>query len=687
MSETKPSVSNGGKPTPDQIRQLQIQKLIKSGKAFEFPSTSEEILKRFSNQPPSLNFHIYETHFRFNNSQGSNIIPKNSPMIKEFLHHILREEIPMEMSELIKDFAIKSYDGCLILQIYDHRNMIDTGSVGSTTTSAETSEDSSEDKPKLTKPKTYRSILKPTQLSLYYDLLFHTDSALTRFTDQLALQMEAEILTLTNRKLDLTVPLNPYLQEEYLHPPIEYPKKVYNENEDEYELVFLHRSEQQRPVRKLHQEEMFLHKSSDYEEIMFLLSDKYKRTDERDRKLMVIDNFTSSNSTSNIDSSDVATPLSPVSRSTTVGPDSKPKKDVSAISSTNVSTAGQFMRLRFIEDIRKRKEAQKAQKDATVAMAGSNGVNTIYQNNSINGTSPEKLMSDPSGIQRSQTPGSQSVATSTTSLNPQALRAQQLQQHQLRLQQQKQQAQAPNQPAPSQRHTQLPQPETSFNPNFNQQSQPMARRMSPQVSQLPYSPQPYQSPQMTNSQPNNMGNNVRNPRMQQLQQQMPLNGQNQQFLNQPQNPTSTGSASDQQGSSNRPQSVQNQSMRQLMQQQQQHIFQTTLNAQEQQLFKQLQGKMSALINMGNTGITPNKTRLSQQQQQQALQQAKIFQQQMFQKFPTYFQKLKQVQLLAQQRRVQLQQQQQQQQQQLQLPQQFSPDMMSSGGLKRTYRKN
>lgn len=768
---------NGNQSLPgpqkdQQLLQIQLQVKGKPNKKYDFAVTSEEILNKYSKYPPSLTFHIYETHYKFNN-QDSNIIPKSSPMVKDFLIHMLKEEIPVEMSELIKDFSVRSYDGCLILQVYDHRHMVSSGTDSSnsgskaandsvsssgnndsnkgslqesnektvdsngnnnttsntttttTTTTATTSSSgsntsssaSSSVKP-VVKPKTYRTILRPTQLSLYHDLLYHTDSALTRFTDPLSLQMESEILNLTNRKLDLNVPLNPYHQESYLFPDEEYPKKVWNDEKQDYELIHLHRPEVEKPQRNLHQDEV-LHKSSEYEEIMFLLSNKYKKTEDLDKRLMVVGNSSSigtsgaNNSAPAVTSSGLGTPGSPSkSKEGSLVPDFKNRKPEGTISSigggstSNVSTAGQFMRLRYIEDIRKRKEAQKAHKDATVAMKfQGNSIDTINQTNTINGQSPEKLINNrpPSQPNLNQPMANQAMTNQAmtnpsmanqpipqpNSTNPtpqqremfqkaQAIRAQQLQnqqqqQQQFRLQQQRQQQQ--QQPQQNQQMQQAQQA---------QQQQFKRQRMSPQVQQMQQmqSSRPYQSPQLGHSQPNSqmgtpvMGVNMPNQRVQQLQQQMPVS-------NQQAPPDSQSQFHQSQGQPSRPMTapggqVQNpQAARLNMQQQQQQIFQSTLTPQEQQVFRQLQGRMNAFAVMGNTGVAPNRTQLNPQQQQQAMQQAKLIQQQLLQKFPVYFQRLRQFQLLQQQRQKQ-QQQQQQRQQQNQMPSQtqFSPQMGS-----------
>ncbi len=82
--------------------------------------------------------------------------------------------------------------------------------------------------------------------------------------------MEAEILTLTNRKLDLAVPLNPYLQDEILQPEIELPKVIWDKQKDDYRVIHSHREPTAVEVRKLHQEQMTMQKLSELEELMFL---------------------------------------------------------------------------------------------------------------------------------------------------------------------------------------------------------------------------------------------------------------------------------------------------------------------------------------------------------------------------------------------------------------------------------
>ncbi|KAK6198771.1 Spt20 family-domain-containing protein [Scheffersomyces amazonensis] len=630
-------------PPPPQQQQQQIHRRPDL-KNYHFASTSQEILRKYSKYPASMSLHIFETHYRFNNLNDSNIIPNTSPMIKDFLRHVLREEIPVEMSELLKDFSIKSYDGCLILQVYDHRNMITTtknsttdknnnnnnnnNNNSTTNTNTNTNTNTKQEGTSSTNqsqsnlvstPKTYRTLLRPTQLSLYYDLLFHTDHALTKFTDALSLQMESEILTLTKRKLDLSVPLNPYLNNDYLKPDSEYPKKIWDESINDYKLEFSHRQGQEIPPRKIHQDEIVLHKSSEYEEIMLLLSNKYKKSDEtQDRKLVIVGSSLSSTAPAPI-------PSKPISKENTSGPDSKGKKpdkpttapaQVTTTSSSSRPT-GQFMRLRLIEEIRKKRETEKQE---------------------------AKLQ-----------------AQAQTNLQ-----------------------QPPQQGEGWQSNGQVPEPAKPLD------NGPVPKRVKkePIKSNLPP-----QSNQLNNNNNNNTPGGgfqnsgvVRNGSYASASSNI-SSGSSQNGGSQPTSQQSQTS----QPPSQRPTSLQ--------QQQQQQIFQNSLSPEEQQAFRQMQSRMQSLAVMGNTGVAPNGQQLTPQQRQQAIQQTKLIHQQMLQKFPVYFERLREFQLIQQQRQQkqkqleqkQMQaaasksqqlplQQQQQQQQMTQLPQQqFSQQHINIAG--------
>ncbi|CAN3357610.1 transcription factor Spt20p [Diutina catenulata] len=609
-------VSNG--PTRSATRAQQAAPAPAAKKPVHFASTSAEILAKYQKYPASVSLHIYDTHYRFNNSQDSQVIPKSSPMIKDFMHHVLKETIPPELSELIKDFSIRSYDGCLILQVYDHRNMVAVSvKQGDETTTVK-------------KPKTYRTLLRPTQLSIYYDLLYHTDAALSKFTDPLSLQMESEILTLTNRNLDLSVPLNPYLCDDYLKPDPDYRPPVWNPAKDDYDVQFNHRAEVASKPRKLHQDEIVLHKSSDYEEIMLLLSNKYKKLDDSSEKKLVVVGQSALGATSVGSPSPSQKPKDPKK------PEGSPPAvgstpTVKSVSSTGPPRAtGQFMRLRLIEEYRKKKDANKAAQVKAINQAAP-GVGTIANNNMIMG----------GGVPPAAAPPLMNAPKQDMPRQPQVPVAQQFQQ--------------PNQQMPPQQR-------------FNQQPPPMAQQQikrqkiagqqqtMPQQAMKPMAPTP---PMQNMGTPMMNGNNMRarqappqqmpqqttfNQPMPAQQQQQPPQRMPQQHPPQPQPPMPQTTAG---GNNGRPVNVASQ--------QQQQILQNTLTPEERQEFRQLQVKIQGYQQMANTGVAPNGQQLTAQQKQTSLNHAKAYQQRLIQKFPLYFQRVTQFRMLQQQRQQQQQQ--------------------------------
>ncbi|KAG5421911.1 SPT20 [Candida metapsilosis] len=622
------------KQQQQQQQQQQLQSSLKQRvnlRNYHFASTSEEILRKYSKYPASLSLHIFDNHYRFNNSQDSQIIPKSSPMIKSFMNHVLREEIPVELSELLKDFSIKSYDGCLILQVYDHRNMIETSSFRA---NASPSKDGKPVPVIVSKPRTYRVLLKPTPLSLYYDLLYHTDSALTKFTDTLSLQMESEILALTNRELDLSVKVNPY-HYDYLKP----------DSDDANEKDTPHRAGVDVPVRKIHQDEMVLHKSSEYEELMLLLSNSNRRfEDTQDKKLVVVPPAISSATTT---SSITTPPTKSTSKESSVGADSKGKKGEKstgtstmpttvALSSNPIRTSGQFMRLRLIEEIRKRREIEKNQQEAKIqAQANSVQSEMLPQSGSV-----------PAPIPAGSAIGSANVSNQP-SMEPQ-----------VGGKRQQTKSQATNKRA--RKDTKQNQ---ASGPNAQQVNQPVP--LGPSNSQIPFAPSSSNSqistmnntPLMNNPAAPQQPNMSQVPTPQQMPMATPNLGQGT-LPNSSHSHTPMGAAQNMQASPAPPLQQHAPYQPSLQQQQHQQIFQGSLTPEEQQVYKQIQSKMNALALMSQRGVAPNGQQLTPQHKQQAMQQVKILQQQLLQKFPVYFQRLKQFQLYQKQKQLQQQQQRQ-----------------------------
>ncbi|OTA57918.1 hypothetical protein K449DRAFT_436929 [Hypoxylon sp. EC38] len=80
--------------------------------------TDSYILKKYAGQPPSLIVHLHPTHFRFD--QQDSVFPYKSPM-KLFLDHVRSRTIPHEILHDLNDSGVTFYEGCLIVQLHDHK--------------------------------------------------------------------------------------------------------------------------------------------------------------------------------------------------------------------------------------------------------------------------------------------------------------------------------------------------------------------------------------------------------------------------------------------------------------------------------------------------------------------------------------------------------------------------------------
>ena len=80
--------------------------------------TPEYILKKFSGKRPSLILHLHPTHFRFDQQDGS--FTYNSPM-RLILEHLKEGTVPHMIVEELLAADVPWYDGCLIVEIHDHK--------------------------------------------------------------------------------------------------------------------------------------------------------------------------------------------------------------------------------------------------------------------------------------------------------------------------------------------------------------------------------------------------------------------------------------------------------------------------------------------------------------------------------------------------------------------------------------
>ena len=84
-----------------------------------YVKTQPYILKKYRNKQPSLIIHLHPTHFRFDQQDGS--FSYNSPM-KFILEHLKSQTVPHDMIEELQGAGVKFYEGCLIVQVHDHKS-------------------------------------------------------------------------------------------------------------------------------------------------------------------------------------------------------------------------------------------------------------------------------------------------------------------------------------------------------------------------------------------------------------------------------------------------------------------------------------------------------------------------------------------------------------------------------------
>ncbi|KAK6524923.1 Transcription factor spt20, variant 2 [Arthrobotrys megalospora] len=80
--------------------------------------TTQYILDKYKDKPPSLTLHMHPTHFRFDQQDGT--FNYNSAM-RSILEYIAQETIPADAVEVFRDARLPFYEGRLIVHIHDHR--------------------------------------------------------------------------------------------------------------------------------------------------------------------------------------------------------------------------------------------------------------------------------------------------------------------------------------------------------------------------------------------------------------------------------------------------------------------------------------------------------------------------------------------------------------------------------------
>ncbi|KAF9973030.1 Transcription factor spt20 [Actinomortierella ambigua] len=158
-----------------------------------------KLLDRYKDSPASIVLHLYETHFKFENQDG--VFLFNSPM-KIFLKCIQEQRLPAGLLDIIKNAQCSYYEGRLIVEVVDHRTRnrkkrVNNKQEESTVNGVE------EGSQPAAGTQTKRVVLSPSQETLWADLsLLHEESRQT-WSNELALEVESQILLATEAPLCL----------------------------------------------------------------------------------------------------------------------------------------------------------------------------------------------------------------------------------------------------------------------------------------------------------------------------------------------------------------------------------------------------------------------------------------------------------------------------------------------------
>ncbi|EDO15300.1 hypothetical protein Kpol_1038p6 [Vanderwaltozyma polyspora DSM 70294] len=123
------------------------------------------------------------------------------------------------------------------------------------------------------RPRVYRTLLRPNDLTFYYDMMSYSDQS--RFSDNIYQQLESEVLAMTKRNISLEVPLDPYKYRDILDPELFIgPKR----DKKSGKIIHQHREESKKAGTKavvghVEQHEEVPQNSTNYEQMMLILNE------------------------------------------------------------------------------------------------------------------------------------------------------------------------------------------------------------------------------------------------------------------------------------------------------------------------------------------------------------------------------------------------------------------------------
>lgn len=94
--------------------------MFRQAGVYNLTRTIRSILKHYRKEPPSLTMHLYSAGFRLG--------PKESTLhaydgdMKHWIDCIREQKMPNELLDILDESGVRFYDGCLIVEVHDHRS-------------------------------------------------------------------------------------------------------------------------------------------------------------------------------------------------------------------------------------------------------------------------------------------------------------------------------------------------------------------------------------------------------------------------------------------------------------------------------------------------------------------------------------------------------------------------------------
>ncbi|KAE8269594.1 hypothetical protein A4X09_0g2748 [Tilletia walkeri] len=172
-----------------------------------------ELLLRYHDAPPSLVLHLHPQHFRFDKQHT--IFSYDSPA-KEILNCVRDGRLPADLLDLLSSSSVRFYEGCLIVEVLDHRRTTQGNSSASAATASSRltsarapiygfqalSESSGPESS--SGPSRCKLVLRQNDESRWRDLKMLDEMTGGVWHDEDALQIEAKLVNLTAPPLCLS---------------------------------------------------------------------------------------------------------------------------------------------------------------------------------------------------------------------------------------------------------------------------------------------------------------------------------------------------------------------------------------------------------------------------------------------------------------------------------------------------